>query len=320
MNKKNVNICFIALLIAVISVGLCACDGDGDYIVDLSYPEPSSFRISHTGNANIQTANLTINWGKGSVIIRRSDDVDFITFEERYFTDPTKESTLHWRADGDSLRLAFCRAGEITFKKDFVKDLTVLIPSDKSLNSVSVSGLDCDVSLENVRCTDMDISVSNGSVSATDCAANLNINVRSARVKVDSAIPMQALNISAENSVVTVDVFDVERLSVKTSFGSVSSVLRGTSDQVDLRSGGSISASLYSAPASLYAQSDKSNVYIKIAASYGFTMQCSAKLIAGTLKLTHLKDEQYSHSGVGQASMRIKSDAGTVYLDPLDVE
>lgn len=169
MHKK-----IIAMLVLA-TVGLSLClTGCGVNInmentgfSDFSYADAENYSVG-AAEFSATVEHIEIDWLAGNVTVA-SHSSDTVSFSEESLAALTEDTQLHYWLDGTTLHMKFCRSGK--WRLDGAeKDLTVLVPEDLPLTSLTVKSMSAGIHLDALQAESANMGTSSGNVELTDCA------------------------------------------------------------------------------------------------------------------------------------------------------
>ena len=162
----------VMLVLAVVGMPLCltGCGVNsnmGNGLSDFSYPDAENYSVG-AAEFSETVEHIEIDWLAGNVTVV-SNRLDTVSFSEESLAALTEDTQLHYWLDGTTLHMKFCRSGK--WRLDGLeKDLTVLVPENLPLTSLTVKSMSAGIHLNALQAESASIGTSSGNVELTDCA------------------------------------------------------------------------------------------------------------------------------------------------------
>ncbi len=176
MRKKTEVMLAVLAGAAILSAGGCGKAGPGGAgRVSSRYAHAEQYTRGE-GNADDRIRNLDLNWLSGSVKIEEGDTEE-IRFEEEANQTLDEDSGMYYWVDGDTLRIQYCREGDIRLSNKLHKELYVTVPKGYRLKEVEINTVSASVDASRIRTEDLDISTISGSSEITECAVSEEVEI-----------------------------------------------------------------------------------------------------------------------------------------------
>lgn len=157
----------LALLLILAMCGglLFSCGADAPFPL-YTYENAAQYTAGPVSlDADIQ--RLDIDWRSGSITVGYHDE-DHISVTEENAPTLGSSSALHYRLDGDTLRIRFAKSGHLGTTSLRDKDLTLLLPRDAVLRNLSIETVSADISVQNITADDFDLESVSGKLELLD--------------------------------------------------------------------------------------------------------------------------------------------------------
>ena len=327
MKNKLFRILPAVALCAVLSIGFCACGTPSPAANDA---DDSGWSI---GNASVSdpVESLAVNWSDGAVTIGYHEG-DTILVEETCDKPLTEDTTLHWRLEGDTLRIEYSAPGPRVSLGSLNKRLTVLLPESASLTGAAVSVSSADLNLEDLRADQIALSSSSGGVNAVCRADSLAISASSGDITAECTA--KTVSISTSSGCITLtQTGSADSVSLDTSSGDVSSVLDRTarltaetsSGFIDINaaaleeasaesSSGEITLRSGTCPRKLTVDASSGDVTVVVPDTPGFTAEINTGSGDFDSDIALAKSGDTYSCGDGSGSFRIDTSSGNIKL------
>lgn len=300
--KKSLLLLFVLLLCAVTLTGCGVSLGT-------LYPDGNTYS---SGSVTLSAVpdTLILHWSAGEVTLLPAD-TDKVTIEETSRIALTEEQSVHWRLDGNELRIEYCASG-VPVPANAEKCLTVTCPASAFSALLELSSASGDIHAGETNAETVRLSTASGTVSAAlDRVSGCSVSTASGDVSltldrvsdcsVDTASGKITLSGSAERirtdsasgaAVCTVECR--ESLSVETASGDITVRARVLPEKTVINtSSGSVS---------LYTAEDA-----------GFTAEVSTAsgVFSSELPVTVVSEERY-RCGDGSAAVSVSTASGDI--------
>lgn len=126
---------------------------------------------------------VDIEWVSGSVNIVRGYEKG-VSVREKTNSDIGDDWRLHWWLDGSVLRVRFAKSGVKIKDSKLKKELTVTLPADMVLESLSVSASSADVNTNGTAAENIRVDVASGDVELKNENGKITVNSASGSVKI----------------------------------------------------------------------------------------------------------------------------------------
>lgn len=154
------------LLILALCLSLSGCinvtiGGSGDSESDTEYTVGG-------GTAPESVEKIEAVWINGRVEVRYAD-VSEISFSEKAGEDLTEDDTMHYRINGDTLKISYAKPKimETINFDDLSKTLIITVPRDKVLYELSIEAVSADTVIDGAAMIDeVDIDTVSGNITA----------------------------------------------------------------------------------------------------------------------------------------------------------
>lgn len=178
------------LVLAAVGLSLCltGCGVNinmGNGLSDFSYADAENYSVG-AAEFSETVEHIEIDWLAGNVTVA-SHSSDTVSFSEESLAALTEDTQLHYWLDGTTLHMKFCRSGK--WRLDGLeKDLTVLVPEDLPLTSLTVKSMSANIHLDALQAESANIGTSSGNVELTDCAVTDIVQVDTTSGWVDMSL------------------------------------------------------------------------------------------------------------------------------------
>ena len=110
---------------------------------------------------------IDIDWRSGNVSVQYHDE-DYISVSENNTPALGSGNDLHYWLDGDTLRIRFAKSGQLGTASLRDKDLTLLLPRDTVLRSLSIESVSADIFLQDITADEFELESVSGSIELLD--------------------------------------------------------------------------------------------------------------------------------------------------------
>lgn len=201
---------------------------------DFSYADSQNYIV---GEAEFSESveHIEIEWLAGNVTVA-SHSSDTVLFSEESLAVLTEDTQLHYWLDGTTLHMKFCRSGK--WRLDGLeKDLTVLVPEDLLLTSLTVRSLSADIHLDTLQTESADISTSSGNVELTECAVTDIVQVDTTSGWVDMSLiePLETFAWDTTSGTLQITAPKVKNFSAGSVSGEVSLSVDEAPEELDIK-------------------------------------------------------------------------------------
>ena len=127
------------------------------------------------GNAEISPdgiKEISIDWISNNITVEYYDG-DKIAFSEP--TQDNDNKKLHYRVDGDELKIKFCKSGA-SASNLYNKELTLFLPQNFVLNELDIEGVSADTTINGISANSVNISTVSGNTKATGTFNEIDLN------------------------------------------------------------------------------------------------------------------------------------------------
>lgn len=203
---------------AVCALVLTGCRSGGNYMT-FTYDHPDKYTVG-SGRVTDTVKHLDIQWLNGQVELRYGTG-DALSFTEQSGKALTRETTMHWWLDGDTLRLRFCASGKVTVG-NLEKTLIVTLPAGLTLESADITTVSGDIDVPELHAREIGWGTTSGAVSASVYGAErVSVGTVSGAVALEAPGMLDRAEVSSTSGSLEVTVDTVEKLSVETVSGTV---------------------------------------------------------------------------------------------------
>ena len=187
----------------------------------LSYADAENYSVG-AAEFSETVEHIEIDWLAGNVTVA-SHSSDTVLFSEESLAALTEDTQLHYWLDGTTLHMKFCRSGK--WRLDGLeKDLTVLVPEDLPLTSLTVKSMSADIHLNALQAESANIGTSSGNVELTDCAVTDIVQADTTSGWVDMSLiePLEAFAWGTTSGTLQITAPKVRNFSAGSVSGEVS--------------------------------------------------------------------------------------------------
>lgn len=214
------------LVLAAVGLPLCltGCGVNiniGNGLSDFSYADAENYSVG-AAEFSETVEHIEIDWLAGNVTVA-SHSSDTVSFSEESLAALTEDTQLHYWLDGTTLHMKFCRSGK--WRLDGLeKDLTVLVPEDLPLTSLTVKSMSADIHLDALQAESANIGTSSGNVELTDCAVTDIVQVDTTSGWVDMSLiePLETFAWDTTSGTLQITAPKVRNFSAGSVSGEVS--------------------------------------------------------------------------------------------------
>lgn len=193
----------------------------GNGLSDFSYADAENYSVG-AAEFSETVEHIEIDWLAGNVTVA-SHSSDTVSFSEESLAALTEDTQLHYWLDGTTLHMKFCRSGK--WRLDGLeKDLTVLVPEDLPLTSLTVKSMSADIHLDALQAESANIGTSSGNVELTDCAVTDIVQVDTTSGWMDMSLtgPLETFSWGTTSGTLQITAPKVRNFSAGSVSGEVS--------------------------------------------------------------------------------------------------
>lgn len=291
----------IAILVLATTVGLTLCltgcrvnINMENGLSDFSYADAENYSVG-AAKLSETVEHIEIDWLAGNVTVA-SHSSDTVSFSEESLAALTEDTQLHYWLDGTTLHMKFCRSGK--WRLDGLeKDLTVLVPEDLPLTSLTVKSMSADIYLDALQAESASIGTSSGNVELTDCVVTDIVQVDTTSGWMDMSLvePLETFSWGTTSGTLQITVPKVKNFSA----GSVS---------------GAVSLSVEEEPETLNIKTTSGSIDLALPEDASFTLDYGSTSGALSSDLPHRTENGQYLFGDGKAEYQIGTVSGDVRI------
>lgn len=214
----------VMLVLAAVGLSLCltGCrvniNVENTGLSDFSYADAANYSVG-AAEFSETVEHIEIDWLAGNVTVA-SHSSDTISFSEESLTALSEDTQMHYWLDGTTLHMKFCRSGK--WQLDGVeKDLTVLVPENLSLTSLTVKSMSADIHLNALQAESANIGTTSGTLQITVSKVR-NFSTGSVSGEVSLSVKEEPETLSIKTTSGGIDLALPEDASFTLDYGSVS--------------------------------------------------------------------------------------------------
>ena len=293
----------VILVLAAVGLSLCltGCGVNinmGNGLSDFSYPDAENYSVG-AAEFSETVEDIEIDWLAGNVAVA-SHSSDTVSFSEESLAVLTEDTQLHYWLDGTTLHMKFCCSGK--WRLDGLeKDLTVLVPENLLLTSLTVKSMSADIHLNALQAESANVGTSSGNVELTDCAVTDIVQVDTTSGWVDMSLiePLETFTWDAVSGTLQITAPKVKNFSA----GSVS---------------GEVSLSVEEEPETLSIKTTSGGIDLALPEDASFTLDYGS--VSGDLssELPHRTENGQYLFGGGKAEYQIGTVSGDVRITAVE--
>lgn len=110
-------------------------------------------------------SHIEIDWLSGDVTVRYHDE-DYIAVTENTSRALSKDASLHYWLDGDTLRIRYAKSGRLRAANLPTKNLTLCLPRDTALEELTVETVSADIFVQEISSDEIDLDTVSGNMEA----------------------------------------------------------------------------------------------------------------------------------------------------------
>lgn len=294
-------IVMLVLTAAGMSLCLTGCRVNinmGNGLSDFSYDDAENYSVG-AAEFSETVEHIEIDWLAGNVAVA-SHRSDTVSFSEESLAALTEDTQLHYWLDGTTLHMKFCRSGKWHLD-GLEKDLTVLVPADLPLASLTVKSMSADIHLDALQAESANIGISSGNVELTDCAVTDIVQVDTTSGWVDMSLiePLETFTWDAVSGTLQITAPKVRNFSA----GSVS---------------GEVSLSVEEEPETLSIKTTSGGIDLALPADASFTLDYDSTSGELSSDLTHRTESGQYLFGDGKVEYQIGTVSGDVQITAVE--
>lgn len=134
---------------------------------------PSSYTYDNAGQYTAgactleeNVSHIEIDWLSGDVTVRYHDE-DYIAVTETASRTLSKDASLHFWLDGDTLRIRYAKSGKLRAANLPAKNLTLCLPRNADLEKLAVETVSADVFVREISSKEFDLDTVSGNIEAS---------------------------------------------------------------------------------------------------------------------------------------------------------
>ena len=256
---------------------------------------------------------LDINWSSGTVTVMRHDS-DVISIKETCNKSLKDDEKVHSWLDGSTLRIQFCKSGEV-FSSSAEKKLEILIPKNLKLSDIFYDGSSADANFEDLSANNVTIESSSGDIRMVNCQAKeYAITASSGDIKLDQIIASEKAKCTASSGEISINTESISDLSVETSSGDVKLDIKDPHKVYAQASSGEMNLTFAKMPSELKIETSSGDVdlYLPKNADFKAEIETSSGDFESDLALS--KNGDTYTCGNGEASVSIETSSGDIKI------
>ena len=163
---------------------------------------------------------LELHWLSGHVSLTTHGD-DTLSLSEAANRDLSEEESLHYRLDGTTLTIQYCRSGA-HLEQDLQKELTVCLP-ERLLRELQVDTVSAGITMEGVETEMLELGTVSGKIRLRSCGVTelAELGTVSGGVLAELARPLPAFSAGTVSGDIEVSAPSVTVFEAGTTSGSV---------------------------------------------------------------------------------------------------
>ena len=300
-----------------------------DSVSEISYPDGEMFT---PGEVEISepVRNLDIGWISGNIKIAYHSNPT-VTVTERSELVISEKDRMHWRLDGDTLRVRYAESGTRT-SLILKKELTITLPEGTSLNTALFESTSGNLEIPSLRADKVTANVKSGDIDASVAAKQMTVLSISGDVRLQLEEKADDLSVVSASGDVRVEGEEAERIQISTASGDIDTTMKTIADFDAKAASGNIHAILEHADRSnikaasgnvemkiaefeaLDVNVTSGNVHLFLPEEYGFTTDL--KTVLGGIK-NEMPQSENSGDPENRWRVNIKTVLGKITVSPL---
>ena len=300
-----------------------------DSISEISYPDGEMFT---PGEIEISepVRNLDIGWLSGDIHIAYHSNPT-VTVTERSEQEISEKDRMHWRLDGDTLRVRYAESGTRT-SLALEKELTITLPEGTALDTALFESTSGNLVIPSLRAGKITANVKSGDIDASVAAKRMTVLSVSGNVRLQLEEKADDLSVVSASGDVRVEGIDAERIQISTASGDIDTTMKTIADFDAKAASGNVHAILEHADRSnikaasgdvemkiaefeaLDVNVTSGNVHLFLPEEYGFTTEM--KTVLGSIK-NEMPQSENSGDPENRWQVNIKTVLGKITVSPL---
>ena len=180
-----------------------------------------------SGETSAKIKNLAIEWTSGAVHLEYYGG-STIQFTEKADGPLSEDQRMHWRVEGDTLRILYDKPGFRLFSfNNPKKELTVKLPQDLTLNQAQVGATSGLLDIPTLRAENIQLEITSGEIRATLNGRRIQCGATSGSLNVQVLGGADEVKIDATSGAVALDCpGNVNQCVIHTTSGSVQAAVK----------------------------------------------------------------------------------------------
>ena len=317
MKKICALVCVV--LACCLLLGGCSLKGaarillDEDERIELTDDKLAGYSV---GDAEITDTvkNLDVQWSsyRVEVVYHKGDG---ILLTEDTGAELSEEQRMHWKLDGDTLRVRFSGGGIIMLPSGTRKNLTLSLPEDFRGETIAISVANADVVSDTLRAKRLKIDSSSGDISVgAENISSVELSNASGRIDLRHTGTSQYVTLQSSSGAITAELDSVEKLDAETASGDVKVSAASLADVEADSSSGEISLTVREYMAACRIDTASGEVTLKLPETLGFTAEVDTASgdFESDIALKHRGDSYVA--GDGNAEIEIDTSSGNISI------
>ncbi len=163
--------------------------------------------------------DLDIHWTDGKVNFIYHDG-EGISISETSKRNLSEDDRLRWWLDGTTLRIRYAKSG-LRLTANLEKELTVSLPKDLKLKTVSAEATSADMKLDGLAADEIRLQSTSGDIRGTAEAGKLTAGSTSGDLDLRQDGAMESAEAGSTSGKITLALGDVKTLKASTTSGSI---------------------------------------------------------------------------------------------------
>ncbi len=295
-----------ALCIAL-GIFLCGCGGTPP-IADTDGWSAGNTEISN------DVEHIAVDWTDGSVTVGYYDG-DAILVEETCGKPLTEETTMHWRLDGDTLRIRYDAPGlDVMNISSLNKQLTILLPESRFLQDLTVDATSGTIILNALLVDRLDLSLTSGDVDAVCSARDISVECTSGNIQLTQKGNADTVSLDSTSGDFTASLGVVETLTADSTSGRITVEAEALEQASAETTSGGVTLKTANCPRAINIDCTSGDVTLALSDKPGFTAEIDTTSGDFDSDIPLSKNGDVYLCGDGSGSVSIDVTSGNVQL------
>ena len=268
------------------------------------------------GDAEIteRVKNLDVQWASGKVNVVYHNG-DGILLSEETGTELPDAQRMHWKLDGDTLRVRFSGGGAISLPGRATKILTVSLPEDFRGEHISLSAASADIITDMLRADRLEADTASGDISlGAENASAVQLDTASGKIDLHQMGAAQYVTLQSASGAIKAELGSVEKLDIETASGNVAVSADALADVETDSASGKVSLTVREYIAECSIDTASGEVTLTLPETLGFTAEVDTASgdFESEIAVKHKGDSYIA--GDGAAEIEVETSSGNISI------